>query len=419
MLQTYSRAAQPSLPDDRAQAFEPGHLIGILRRRIFYFAIPFVVLLIIGFLIVAIQRPIYQAEGEILVESPEIPTDLVQPTVTAAATERIQVIQQRLMARDSLLPIVEKFNLFPSERQWMSGTQLLDLMRARANIALVDVDMQMAGGKPVPYQNAKNSAVAFTVSFDYENPDLAAKVANELLTSILSEDVRSRTSRATETTEFLAQEVKRLQGTLDAINGQIFAIKQQGTDPKQGDQTVSEQLKMQTDELTAMKADLIQKSSVYSDEFPAIKALKKRIAALEQQIAKSPKAEYRRLRRARTSMRSNNSRNPSRKNWTTKAKSLRRLASAKPWSKISNRSICRLSNSRSCRKSQSNQIDPSFSQCRLPWQPRRVSAPCSWPRCSIEPFGARVNSPALSTVTCWWPFHTLRPAAKLRAENVE
>ena len=291
MLQTYSRAAQPSLPDDRAQAFEPGHLIGILRRRIFYFAIPFVVLLIIGFLIVAIQRPIYQAEGEILVESPEIPTDLVQPTVTAAATERIQVIQQRLMARDSLLPIVEKFNLFPSERQWMSGTQLLDLMRARANIALVDVDMQMAGGKPVPYQNAKNSAVAFTVSFDYENPDLAAKVANELLTSILSEDVRSRTSRATETTEFLAQEVKRLQGTLDAINGQIFAIKQQGTDPKQGDQTVSEQVKMQTDELTAMKADLIQKSSIYSDEFPAIKALKKRIAALEQQIAKSAKAD--------------------------------------------------------------------------------------------------------------------------------
>ena len=291
MLQTYSRAAQPSLPDDRAQAFEPGHLIGILRRRIFYFAVPFVVLLIIGFLIVAIQRPIYQAEGEILVESPQIPTDLVEPTVTAAATERIQVIQQRLMARDSLLPIVEKFNLFPSERQWMSGTQLLDLMRARADISLVDVDMQMAGGKPVPYQNAKTSAVAFTVSFDYENPDLAAKVANELLTSILSEDVRSRTSRATETTEFLAQEVKRLQGTLDAINGQIFAIKQQGTDPKQGDQTVSEQLKMQTDELTAMKADLIQKSSIYSDEFPAVKALKKRIAALEQQIAKSAKAD--------------------------------------------------------------------------------------------------------------------------------
>jgi uncharacterized protein involved in exopolysaccharide biosynthesis len=289
MLQTYS-AAPASLPEDRTQAFEPRQLIALLKRRIFYFAVPFVVFLIVGCLIVAIQRPIYQAQGEILVESPEIPTDLVQPTVTSAATERIQVIQQRLMARDNLLPIVDKFNLFPSERRWMSGTQLLDLMRERAAIALVDVDMQMAGGKPVPSQNAKNSAVAFTVSFEYENPDLAAKVANELLTAILSEDVQSRTSRATETTEFLAQEVKRLQGRLDAINGQIFSIKQHAADdPKHGDQELPEQLKMQTDELTAMKADLLQKSSVYSDEYPAIKALKKRIAALEHQIASTPK----------------------------------------------------------------------------------------------------------------------------------
>ena len=95
--------------------------------------------------VVAIQRPIYEAQGKILVELPEIPTDLVEPTVTAAATERIQVIQQRLMARDSLLPIVDKFNLFPSERKWMSGTQILDLMRQRAQIALVDITAQIGG----------------------------------------------------------------------------------------------------------------------------------------------------------------------------------------------------------------------------------------------------------------------------------
>ena len=284
------RATQPSLSEERTQAFEPAQLIAILKRRIFYFAIPFVVFLIIGFLVVAIQRPIYEAEGKILVESPEIPTDLVQPTVTAAATERIQVIQQRLMARDSLLPIVDKFNLFPSERQFMSGTQVLDLMRQRAQIALVDISAQIEGGR-LAYQGPKGSAVAFTVSFDYENPDLAAKVANELLTSILSEDVRSRTSRATETTEFLAQEVKRLQGKMDGINQQIFVAKQQAADPKHGDQTIPEALKVQTDELAAMKADLIQKSSIYSAEFPVIKALNRRIAALEYQISRTPKAK--------------------------------------------------------------------------------------------------------------------------------
>ena len=300
MLQTYSaeqpyRAEQPGFSEDRTQTFDLAYFIGIAKRRAFHFAIPFVLVLTIGFLIVAIQRPIYEAEAKILVEFPEIPTDLVEPTVTAAATERIQVIQQRLMSRDSLVPIVQKFNLFPSERKWMSDTQVLDLMRQRAVIALVDVNTAVAGNdgavRQAPIRFAKDSAVAFTVSFDYENPDLATKVANELLTSILNEDVRSRTSRATETTEFLAAEVQRLQTKLDTINNQISQAKQQAANGQLGSQDSSDQQKLQAQELASMKADLLQKSSVYSDEFPAIKALRKRIAALQQQIAQTAKQQ--------------------------------------------------------------------------------------------------------------------------------
>ena len=290
MLQSYKGLQGGSYEDDRRQVFDPIRLLGILKRRIFYFALPFVVILITGCLIAAIQRPIYRSEGKILVESPEIPTDLVAPTVTAAATERIQVIEQRLMARDSLLPIINKFNLFPSQREWMSGTQLLDLMRQRAAIQLVDLNAPITGGAPLPYLAAKSSAVAFTVSFEYENPDTAAKVANEFLTSILDEDVRARTSRATETTEFLAQEVRRLQDKLDNINGQIFEIKRQGTGSGTASQQAPDPLKPQIDELTTLKGQLIQASSVYSEEHPVVKSLKKRIAALQWQINQSAKA---------------------------------------------------------------------------------------------------------------------------------
>ena len=96
----------------------------------------------IGFGIVAIQRPIYRAEGKILVESPEIPPDLVHPTITEVANERVQVIQQRIMARDNLMAVVNKFNLFSREREWMSGTELLDLIRSRMEIKPVDLDAQ-------------------------------------------------------------------------------------------------------------------------------------------------------------------------------------------------------------------------------------------------------------------------------------
>ena len=276
MLQTFSPTQQPSFYEDREQGLDLAHFIAIFRRRMFYFAIPFVLLLITGALIVAIQRPIYHAEGKILVEAPQIPSDLVEPTVTAAATERIQVIEQRLMSRDNLAPIMDKFGLFPSQRQWMSGTELLDLMRDRAQIQLLDISELLApkDGKPAPQirLNDKNSAIAFTVSFDYENPELAMRVANEFLTSILNEDVRARTNRASDTSQFLAQEVKRLQDKLDGIDAQIAKIRTDASDPTKGSDTAdSEQQKLQIEDLTKLKESLVQASSIYSENYPGRK----------------------------------------------------------------------------------------------------------------------------------------------------
>jgi uncharacterized protein involved in exopolysaccharide biosynthesis len=301
MLQPYS-PSQATLEEDQSQAHDLGHYIGIFKKRILYFIVPFVILLTVGFLIVAIQRPIYRAEGRVLVESPEIPTDLVEPTVTASAIERIQVIQQRLMARDSLLPIVTKFNLFPSERQWMTGTQFLELMRKRSTITIVDLNSELGdtAAKLGSGSLKRNNAVAFSVGFEYESPAVATKVANEFLTAILSEDVRARTAHATGTTEFLSQEVKRLQSRLDAIDvrvfeakKQIFEAKMQGIDPT-SPQEESPELKLQTAQLADLKAQLVAQSSVHSVEFPAVKSLKKRIAGLEEELAKTkarPKKE--------------------------------------------------------------------------------------------------------------------------------
>jgi hypothetical protein len=195
------------------------------------------------------------------------------------------------MTRDNLLSVVKKFGLFASEQRWMSGTQLLDLMRDSAEIQLVDIDTMMSptkDGKPAGPRPSKNNAIAFTISFEYGNPELAMKVANEFLTLILDEDVRTRTNRATETTQFLAREVKRLQGALDSVDEQISEIKRRPGDPAQD---VPEQLKLQMATLTALKADLIHAASVYSDAHPAVKALKKRIAALERDISQTPKVK--------------------------------------------------------------------------------------------------------------------------------
>ena len=69
-----------------------------------------------GLAIAALWPATYLSEGKILVQSQQIPTELVRPTVTNAAQERIQVIEQRMMTRENLLAIVDKFQLFPTKR---------------------------------------------------------------------------------------------------------------------------------------------------------------------------------------------------------------------------------------------------------------------------------------------------------------
>ena len=70
----------------------------------------------------------------------------------------------------------------------------------------------------------ENPTIVFSVGFEYSDAAVAAQVANELMTRILNEDLRDRTSRATDTTKFLAREVQRLQAenaTLDAKIAQL------------------------------------------------------------------------------------------------------------------------------------------------------------------------------------------------------
>ena len=271
-------ASPPSQQAFAEEAVSGGleHYIALAKRRLFYFLIPFVVALVLGSLIVAIQRPIYQAEGKILVETQDIPADLVRPTITDTANQRIQVIQQRIMTRDNLLEIVKKFGLFPSQQRWMSSSQLLDLMRERTKLKLVDLTL--------PTQQ-NNLTIAFTLSFDYENAETAARVANEFLTLVLSEDARNRTTRAAETTKFLEQESKRLQGVLASLEAQVAVAALRPPDPSK---EVPAQINQQRTELTKLKMELVQKSSTYSDAHPEVKALKKRIAALEKVVSQEP-----------------------------------------------------------------------------------------------------------------------------------
>jgi uncharacterized protein involved in exopolysaccharide biosynthesis len=254
------------MEEDIGQVLSPSYFYEILKRRALFFLIPFLLILAIGSLITAVWPAIYLSQGTILVQSQEIPSDLVRPTVGALANDRIQVIEQRIMTRDNLVAIAKKFQLSPGWQERVSGTEIVDFIRKRAIIKPAELKLQ----------GQRKDAIAYTVGFEYERPEIAAKVANELVTMILDEDVRSRTGFAAETTKFLAQEVKRLENQLSLNDAQISELKSRAGGVPSDESAAA---------IAALKAELLAKSATYSDSHPDIIALKRKIAALEKSSA--------------------------------------------------------------------------------------------------------------------------------------
>lgn len=198
--------------------FDLRYYILLLRRRLVYILIPFVVVLAACVSVSLLLTPTYRATGTILVEAQQMPDDLVRSTVTNAAGERIGIIKQRVMRRENLLRIAKKFNLFPSEDLSGNAATVVDAMDRAVTVEPVKDDV---GG----YARS-GGTMAFSVSFDHADPDVAYAVANELVSLFLQENVRNRTTRAAETTAFLTQESRKLKKQVDDIGTRIAQYKE-------------------------------------------------------------------------------------------------------------------------------------------------------------------------------------------------
>ena len=257
----------------RSHLLRPSYYWELVKRRWLLFVVPFVLIAAAGVAVAFLLPATYLSEGKILVQSQQIPTELVRPTVTNAAQERIQVIEQRTMSRENLLAIIDKFQLFPDKRTLMSVTELVALMKKSAKIEPIAQPLAFAR----PNSRAENPTIVFTVGFEYPDAQTATRVANELVTRILNEDLRDRTTRATDTTKFLSREVQRLQVESAAIDAKIAQMK-----VSQGKPSSPNAPDAAAVQLGQLRAEIAQKSALYSERHPVMQALKRQLDAMEK-----------------------------------------------------------------------------------------------------------------------------------------
>jgi uncharacterized protein involved in exopolysaccharide biosynthesis len=70
------------------------------------------------------------------------------------------------------------------------------------------------------------ATIAFSLSFKSKSPQQAQKVASELTTLYLNENLKNRTEKAAETTDFLTLEATRLSDEITRLEGQLSAFKE-------------------------------------------------------------------------------------------------------------------------------------------------------------------------------------------------
>lgn len=231
----------------------------IIKRRSKFLVIPFVVISILSIVLSVVLPSIYHSTATILIEEQEIPSDLVRSTVTSFADQRIQVISQRIMTRPNLMEIIKKYDLYSEALKTKSEERVLEKMRKSIKVETISADVIGSSG------SATKATIAFTLAFDDKNPAISQKVANELTSLFLKENIKSRTESAENATLFLSEETRRLKDKIQQIQSELAAFKEKNLNQ------LPEISQLNQQELTALNGQLLsldsQERSLHERQF--------------------------------------------------------------------------------------------------------------------------------------------------------
>jgi succinoglycan biosynthesis transport protein ExoP len=197
------------------------YLSAFKRRRLSIIIIA-ATILAIGTVTSIMWPPTYKSSATILIKEQDIPPELVQSTVTSFAAQRIQAISQKVMARPNLMDIINQYRLYEDERQRLTTEEIIAEMRE--NIGLEMIEAAVVDPRS---RQPTAATIAFQLSFRGENPNQVQKVANELMSLFLEENLKERSEKASETFAFLEDESVRLSREIKALEEKMATFKEQ------------------------------------------------------------------------------------------------------------------------------------------------------------------------------------------------
>src|ERR1700744_3334835 len=72
----------------------------------------------------------YTSETLVLVDQPRVPTEYVKPVITDDLNHRLASMQEQILSRTRLEPIIEKFGLYADDRRRKNIDELVEKLRS-------------------------------------------------------------------------------------------------------------------------------------------------------------------------------------------------------------------------------------------------------------------------------------------------
>jgi polysaccharide chain length determinant protein (PEP-CTERM system associated) len=187
--------------------------MAMVRRRIWWIIIPTVLTPVIALLVTFKLKPRYTSQALVLVEQQKVPDAFVTSVVTEQLNVRLLTMQEQILSRTRLQPIIERFSLFRDQIGKASMEELVEQTRKAITVTPIRGD---PSGRGLP---------GFHIAFTAENPRLAQQVCTEIMSMFMEENLKIREQRAQGTTDFLSKQLDEAKRKLDEQDAKLAEFK--------------------------------------------------------------------------------------------------------------------------------------------------------------------------------------------------
>jgi len=138
---------------------------------------------------------LYRAQVVLSIVPQKVPSSYIRSTVSTDMEAFIHSIWQEITSRTNLERLIKEYNLYPDITKNLPMETVIEKMRKAIKVS------RPRGGK-------RN---VFIISFDYYDPQIAAKVVNNIANIFIEQNLKLREEQAKTVASFLDEELKRIE----------------------------------------------------------------------------------------------------------------------------------------------------------------------------------------------------------------